>query len=128
MAQFVQEWLIDFDGGAAYKRAGYAVTNDNSARAAASRLLANVNVQVAIREAMARRAERTQTDADQVLRELALLAFSDIGQVLNFSGPEPRLRPACEISEGARRHRQHEGPCWPCGRWSPGAPMPPAPA
>jgi hypothetical protein len=39
----------------------------------------------------------------RVLEEIARLAFSDIGQVLDFSGTHPRLRPACDIPEDARR-------------------------
>jgi Terminase small subunit len=41
--------------------------------------------------------------ADRVLQELALIGFGDVGQVMDFSGPAVRLRPANQISEAARR-------------------------
>jgi phage terminase small subunit len=64
---FVREYLIDFNGAQAAIRAGYA---ENSARVTASRLLADVNVSRALREAIDARAQRVQVDADYVLSKL----------------------------------------------------------
>lgn len=98
--RFVQEYLIDRNATQAAIRAGYNATNAN---VTGPRLLANVGIQEAIRDGLAEAAERNKVTVDKVLRELALVAFSDIGQVMDFSGVEPRLKPANEIPETARR-------------------------
>jgi phage terminase small subunit len=100
--RFVDEYLIDLNATAAYQRAGY-VAKGNAAEVNASRLLRNAKVQAAIQAGQEKRAEKSGVKAEQVLAELALIAFSDVGQVLDFSRNEPRLRPASEISEAARR-------------------------
>lgn len=75
--QFVQEYLIDLNGAAAYSRAGYAARG-NSAEAAASRLLRNVKVRARVREAQAARAARVEIRQDAVLAELLLILHSDV--------------------------------------------------
>lgn len=99
---FVREYLIDLNATAAYKRAGYKATG-NAAEAAASRMLRGVKVAAAIMAAKQERAEDSKITARRVLEEVAGLAFADIGEIMDFSGPEPRLRPANEISPAARR-------------------------
>lgn len=99
---FVREYLIDLNATEAYKRAGYKGTG-HSAEAAAHRMLRNVEVQAAIQKAIATRAARLEISADKVLQELALIGFADIGSVLDFSGVDPTLRPANEISEAGRK-------------------------
>lgn len=64
--RFVDEYLIDLNATAAYKRAGYAAEG-HSAESAAARLLRNVEVAQAIEAATAERSERTKVDADYVL-------------------------------------------------------------
>jgi phage terminase small subunit len=95
--RFVQEYLIDLNGAAAYRRAGYKVSSAESARAAASRLLRKVNVAAAVAAAMQARAERTQITQDRVVQELATIAFSsyfnyevgDNGEVMVAEGGPP---------------------------------------
>ena len=98
--RFCQEYLIDLNATQAAKRAGYS---ERTAQEQSSRLLSNAMVQTRIQELQQSRSERTQITADNVLREIALLAFSDLGAVLDFDGDEVRLKPAKEISKGARR-------------------------
>jgi phage terminase small subunit len=98
--RFVDEYLVDLNGTQAAIRAGYAA---GSADVTAARQLAKPAVQAAIQTEQAVRAARVGVRADHVIRELALLAYSDIGQILDFSGETPRLRPASEIPESARR-------------------------
>jgi phage terminase small subunit len=100
---FIREYLIDLNGAGAYKRAGYTVKNDRVARTEAVRLLATPVISAAISDAKQARADRTDITADRVLQELALIGFCDLGQVMDFSGPEARLRPANQISAAARR-------------------------
>ena len=87
--RFVEEYLIDLNASAAYKRAGYKAKG-NSAEVAATRLLRNVQVQDAIEAAKDARSERTGIDADRTLLEVARLAFSDIRKAFT---PDGRLRP-----------------------------------
>jgi phage terminase small subunit len=68
--KFVAEYLKDLDPAAAYRRAGYKVTTDKSARNAASRLLADVGVSEAVAAEMKARAARTEITQDYVLTRL----------------------------------------------------------
>lgn len=99
---FVFEYLKDFNATAAYQRAGYASTG-KAAESASSRLLSNVKVGEAIREAQQKLAIKAEVKREEVLAELMILGFSDIGQIMDFSGTEPKLRPANEISAAGRR-------------------------
>jgi phage terminase small subunit len=98
--RFVEEYLVDLNAAAAARRAGYSARN---ADRIGSQLLGKTGVAAAVAAAQAERAERTRVRADDVIRELALVAFSDVGQLLDLGGDAPRLRPAGEIPEGARR-------------------------
>lgn len=99
---FVDEYLKDLNATAAYKRAGYKAQG-RAAENNASRLLGNAGVKAAIEAAQAERAQRVKVEGDDVLRELLRVALSDIGQVLDFSGTDPHLRPCRDIPEAARR-------------------------
>jgi hypothetical protein len=72
--RFVQEYLVDLNGAAAYRRAGYTVGSDPVARVEACRLLANPSVAAAIQAAQQARAERTQLTQDWVVQRLVKLA------------------------------------------------------
>jgi phage terminase small subunit len=97
---FVAEYLVDLNATQAAIRAGYAAT---TARIIAAQNLSKLNIRAAVDTALAERRGRVQVDADRVLREYAFLAFSDLGQVLDFAGDSLRLKPPSEIPEGARR-------------------------
>ncbi len=97
---FAREYVVDHVGAAAARRAGYS---ERGADVAAIRLLGNARVRELIDALEVKAAERAEVQAVDVRRELALAGFSDIGQVVDFSGDEPRLRKANEIPEAARR-------------------------
>ncbi len=99
-ALFVVEYLVDLNSTQACIRAGYAPKH---ADVTGPRLLGMVGIQTAIQAALAKRSERTEITADRVLRELAVIGFSDPGDILDFTGPVPRLKPSNEITERARR-------------------------
>lgn len=101
---FVNELMADPNRNAteAYKRAGYK-TDGNSAESAAARLLRNVQVQAEIAARESALAEQANVKAADLIEEWKLIAFSDVGQILDFTKAEPRLRPANEIPESARR-------------------------
>lgn len=100
---FVNAYLIEPNATVAYRKACPNVKSDEVAGAAGRRLLRNVTVRAAIEAARERVAERVEIEAVRVVEEVAAVAFSDIGDILDFSGEQPRLRPAHQISEKARR-------------------------
>lgn len=75
--RFCDEYLIDLNGTRAYRAVYSNVKNDDTARANASRLLANANVKEYIEKRMKAREKRTEITQDMVLRELAAIAFSN---------------------------------------------------
>lgn len=74
--RFVDEYLIDRNATAAYKRAGY-IAKGNSAEVNASRLLKRPQVRAAIDKAEGKRSARTGITSDRVLQALEKLAFPD---------------------------------------------------
>ncbi len=109
---FVQEYLVDLNATQAAIRAGYSAKNADKI---ASQLLGKNRVAEAVAQAMARRFRRTGISAERVLEELALVAFADLGDFVEF-GPEgivvksteqldPRVRRAlAEVSERRAKH------------------------
>jgi phage terminase small subunit len=95
--RFVEEYLIDLNATAAAGRAGYKDPNIGR------QLITKNNVAAAIAAAQQARSERIQITADRVLQEIALIAFSDLGRVLDFAGDALKLRPPKDIPEAARR-------------------------
>ncbi|HJZ94598.1 MAG TPA: terminase small subunit [Gemmataceae bacterium] len=79
--RFVEEYLIDLNATAAYRRAGYAAKTDNAAAASASALLRNPKVAAVIQVAKSERSARCRLAADRVLDEVAAIAFSDIRDI-----------------------------------------------
>lgn len=73
--RFCQEYLIDLNGTKAARRSKYSA---RTAAAQASRLLTDVKVQARIAELKAERNERTRVTQDRVVKELAMLGFSDL--------------------------------------------------
>lgn len=67
---FADEYLIDCNGMRAYKVAYPSVKNDNVAKAAASRLLTDVNVKAYIDEKLAEMSSDRIADAKEVLEYL----------------------------------------------------------
>lgn len=93
--RFADEYLIDLNATAAYKRAGYAAEG-NSAEVNASRLLSNAKVAEYIQAAMDERSQETKIDANKVLSEIGKLAFADIRKVFDSEG---RLLPIHQLPD-----------------------------
>lgn len=79
--RFVEEYLIDLNATQAAIRAGYSAKD---ADVQGPRLLGNVGIAAAIEKAMSKRAARTEITADQVVRELAKIGFSDIRKAVRW--------------------------------------------
>lgn len=73
---FVDEYLIDFNATRAYKVAYPNVKKDDTARVNGSRMLTNANIQKYIDERIKERQQRTEITQDQVIQELAAIAFA----------------------------------------------------
>ena len=71
--RFVDEFMIDMNGAAAYLRAGYNC-NEATARANASRLLANANISAEIAKRQQKLQEDTGISVQWVLNNLKYLA------------------------------------------------------
>lgn len=80
---FVNEFLLDLNASKAAERAGYS---KKTAPSQASRLLKNVKVAAEIDKALAARAERTQIDADWLLKRLADEAEADVADLYDDDG------------------------------------------
>lgn len=77
--RFVDEYLVDLNGGAAYVRAGY---KEKGARANACRLLAKPEIQDLIAARKRERAERLEIKQDDVLRNLWDVATADSNELI----------------------------------------------
>ncbi len=92
--RFCQEYIIDLNGTKTAIRAKYS---EKTAAAQASRLLRNVKIKDRIAELKEIRSERTVITQDMVLKELKILAQSDIQDYLDvveeYAGsPDGRLK------------------------------------
>ncbi|WP_028456532.1 terminase small subunit [Chitinilyticum litopenaei] len=94
-AAFVAEYLKDLNATQAAIRAGYS---EKTANEQGSRLLANVGVGKAIKEAMKKREERTEITQDRVLNELAKIAFGDARDVMSWGPDGLKLKPSDELT------------------------------
>jgi len=77
---FIEEYLIDLNRTAAYKRAGYK-GEGNTAYVNASRMLRNAKVSRAVQDAMDARAKRTRISQDSVLQWWWDIATADATQL-----------------------------------------------
>lgn len=83
--RFVEEYLVDLNATAAYKRAGY-VAKGNAAEVNATRLLRNAQVSSEIHNAKSKRALRTEITADWVLKTLAEEKKADLADLFDHDG------------------------------------------
>lgn len=81
--RFVEEYLLDLNRTAAYKRAGYK-GEGNTAYVNASRLLRNAKVSQAIRDALDERSRRVKITQDEVLKWWWDIATADATQLTGY--------------------------------------------
>lgn len=79
---FIREYVQDFNATRAYVAAGYS---ENGASQGASRLLANVNVREALGRLLKQRCDALMITKERVLRETALLAFSNMDDYMRVN-------------------------------------------
>lgn len=101
--RFVDEYLVDFKGGSAYRRVNPYVT-EGSARSLAAALLTRLNIKNAVKMGRRRLRRDAHVHALTVILELSRLAFSDIGDILTINDDGTvTLRPGSQIPPEARR-------------------------
>jgi phage terminase small subunit len=83
---FCREYLIDLNGTQAYLRAGYKVSSERVATVNAARLLTNADVSAHLQTLMGKRAEKTEIDAEWVLKRLAQDATADVSDLYDENG------------------------------------------
>lgn len=100
--RFVEEYLIDRNGTAAYIRA-HPGTKRTTAGELASRLLKKVKVRTAVASGEKDLRRRSRVKAERVVEHAARIAFLDIGDVLDLSVSDFRPLPPREIPQDIRR-------------------------
>lgn len=95
---FVGEYLVDLNATGAAKRAGYS---PRTATQIGEHNLRKVDIAGAIKLAIDARAERTGITADNVLRELASIGFSNIRALFTDAGQLRRIEDLEESVSGS---------------------------
>jgi phage terminase small subunit len=90
--RFCREYVIDRNGGKAYRRAGFKPNSDASAWARASLLLRNVKVRERIAELEEDLARDAKMRAQEVYEEIALLSCSSVGNYRIDANGELKVR------------------------------------
>lgn len=98
--RFADEYLIDLNATRAYKAAYPNVKKDETAAAAAARMLRNVKVKNYVDERIKDREKRTEITQDNVLKILWDIATADPNEIINLS------RVCCRHCYGAGFHYQ----------------------
>jgi len=93
---FVLEYLVDLNGRAAAKRAGYT---DGKAGARACELLQRPDVKAMIDEEIKARNERLRISVDRIAREFARIAFIDPSRIASWGPNGVELLPSERLSE-----------------------------
>ncbi len=94
--RFCEEYILDLNASLAYSRAGYRSRNKKSASAAASRLLANVNVQIEIDRLRKERGKETSIDSSRILTELGIIGLSNILDYIKYENGVYSVKPSSE--------------------------------
>jgi phage terminase small subunit len=92
--RFCQEYVIDGNGAAAARRAGYAAIRS---RVTAVELLRRPAVQARVRELLAEMTARSEYTREAVLREMGAIAFASLKNVVTIRGGHVYLRKDAEI-------------------------------
>jgi len=97
--RFIEEYLIDMNATAAAIRAGYS---ERAAHSHGSYLARRPNIAAAIERVLAARRMDLRVTAERVIRELARIAFADIGRIIDWSDEDMTVRPPGTLTEDER--------------------------
>lgn len=98
--RFIREYLVDFNGAEAARRAGYAPTY---AGIVAWQLLGRPAVKKQLLKVKNRLLEESEVSAKNVIKELARIAFSDVGDLVEWDTENISLIPKELLAEQHRR-------------------------
>ena len=101
--RFAQEFFVDCDGPAAYKRTGYKGTSANVVRNEVVRLLWNPHVQQCLAEEFARLQARAQLDQERHALEVCRVAYSDLRDVCAWGPDGVQFKDSAALSPEAAR-------------------------
>ena len=101
--RFADEYLIDRNATRAYKAAYPAVKKDETAKAAASRLLTFVNVKEYIEKREKELQEHAKITQEKVIDELAAIAFADVCDIVSIEGDAVRILNTDELKPAQRK-------------------------
>lgn len=93
---FADEYLKDFNGSKAAKKAGYKAKNS---RFTAHENLTKPNIRSYISRKMEKRAERTEITQDMIVNELATIAFSDMRDFTHWDKEGVRLKNSDDMGD-----------------------------
>lgn len=99
-ARFVEEYLVDLNAAGAARRAGYT---HRRSEAVGYDLLTKLDIQAAIQAAQRERSARTGITADRVVQELAVLAFADLADYVEWGPGGIQLKPSAALDATKRR-------------------------
>jgi phage terminase small subunit len=81
---FIEQYMLDLDPFAAYERAGYATKDKERNKRAVIRLMAKPEIQQAIYDKQTELSERFEVNQERVIKELSLLALSNVKDLLSW--------------------------------------------
>ncbi|HUP21437.1 MAG TPA: terminase small subunit [Thermoanaerobaculia bacterium] len=94
--RFVEEFTLDLNGAAAYRRAGYKARSPQVAAAGAERLLRKTEIRQLVSEAEELHLEAVKSQARRVLLELRRIAHVDLRELFDVDG---NLLPVHELPD-----------------------------
>ena len=97
---FADEYLIDLNATRAYKVAYKSCKKDETANVNGSKLLRNTKVAEYIKERMDERSKRTEITQDNVLKELATIAFAKVTDFVNIENGVVIVKDTKDIPKG----------------------------
>lgn len=95
-ALFVQEWLVDFNGKRAARAAGFS---ESTSTHHAGAVLARKRVKRYMAEEVKKRMDKLEISQENVLRELARIAFSDPRAVMSWTDGNLKMKSSNELSD-----------------------------
>lgn len=97
--KFVNEYLKDLNATRAYKSAYPTCKKDETANVNGSKLLRNTKVAEYLEKRMRKRSERTEITQDNVLKELASIAFAKVTDFVTVENGCVMIKDTSEIPE-----------------------------
>ena len=99
--RFCEEYMLDFNGTAAYLRCGYKASPD-AARCSATRLLAKASIQRYLQQLRDETAAATGITLERTMQEIGRVAFANISDALSFGPKGVVLRDSSQLPDSVK--------------------------